>query len=237
MSHDIWTGSSVLRKHPRLPDFHEGSNSSPAPIWLWFCTLGTLASHTNHFHSLQTLCSVRKGASPRQSTHLTSRQQQPGHWKFLQDGSCHIFCFKMVFQDFSSMALNGLPFTSTWLQIGAGNDVRPQAEILFQNVYGGGLSPNSAKPISKYLGWCACPIHPDNPVSICIALFGLTPSLLFVVSVCGHAGRQSFCFCFMRLNGIVPAVVREASHSWRACSHTMDYHMIPPEQTLNGNIP
>lgn len=35
-----------------------------------------------------------------------------------------------------------------------------------------------------------CPIHPDNPVSICIALFELTPSLLFVLSL--FAGRQRF---------------------------------------------
>lgn len=28
-----------------------------------------------------------------------------------------------------------------------------------------------------------CPIHPDNPVSICVALFELTPSLLFVLSL------------------------------------------------------
>lgn len=69
------------------------------------------------------------------------------------------------------------------LQKQAGNDIQLQAEILFQNVYGRGLSPNNTKPISKYLSWCVCPIHPDNPVSICIALFELTPSLLFVLSL------------------------------------------------------
>lgn len=173
----------------------------------------------------------------------------PSGWE-LSNAQLHLshFCFKSVFQDFSRLGLNGrllipafyIYLTATLrvagLQMQAGNDVQLQAEILFQNVYGRGLSPNITKPISKYLSWCVC-APSILTIQFLFALLYLSSPPVFYLSCLRACWQTKVHFCFMRLNGIVPAVMCEANHSWRTCSHTMDYHMIPPEQTLNRNIP
>lgn len=78
--------------HPSLQDFHEDSNSSPAPSDFGSAHWGTLASLTLTIFilfslfilvegrgALMGLCSVFKTLFTLAEN--ISRQQQPGHWK------------------------------------------------------------------------------------------------------------------------------------------------------------
>lgn len=120
------------------------------------------------------------------------------------------------------------------LHIQGENILRQQTEILFQNVYGRRLSPNTIEPNSKYLSWFAA--HPSWQSSFYLHRFiwATPPSSVCLAFVCWQAGTQKVDFCFMHLHSVVPAVMCKSHHSWRTLSdtlHRMDYYEIQRERT------
>lgn len=120
------------------------------------------------------------------------------------------------------------------LHIQGENILRQQTEILFRNVYGRRLSPNTIEPNSKYLSWFVA--HPSWQSSFYLHRFIWAPPPVFCLScLCLLAGRHTKVdFCFMHLHSVVPAVMCKSHHLWRTLSdtlHIMDYYEIQREQT------